>query len=80
MHCGCNLSGPLRLRFPSGSRTRLRIAASIAFVFCACLEREAVDSSLPVCECEIGPPQLHSRGGPIAVEGGEAEIVQHSIG
>ena len=33
---GCKLSGPLRLRVQSRSRTRLRIAASIASLFRAC--------------------------------------------
>ena len=33
---GKGLSGPLRLRVQSRSRTRLRIAASIAFLFRAC--------------------------------------------
>ena len=33
-----SLSGPLRLRVQSRSRTRLRIAASIAFLFRACFE------------------------------------------
>ena len=33
------LSGPLRLRVQSRSRTRLRIAASIAFLFRACFKR-----------------------------------------
>ena len=32
------LSGPLRLRFQSRSRTPLRIAASIAFLFRACFK------------------------------------------
>ena len=35
--CGA-LSGPLRLRVQSRSRTRLRIAASIAFLFRACFK------------------------------------------
>ena len=34
----CLLSGPLRLRVQSRSRTRLRIAASIAFLFRACFK------------------------------------------
>ena len=33
-----SLSGPLRLRVQSWSRTRLRIAASIAFLFRACFK------------------------------------------
>ena len=33
------LSGPLQLRVQSRSRTRLKIAASIALLFCACLQR-----------------------------------------
>ena len=35
---GHRLSGPLRLRVQSRSRTRLRIAASIAFLFRACFK------------------------------------------
>ena len=35
---GGELSGPLRLRVQSRSRTRLRIAASIAFLFRACFK------------------------------------------
>ena len=34
----CKLSGPLWLRVQSLPRTRSRIAASIAFLFCACLK------------------------------------------
>ena len=34
----CWLSGPLRLRLQSWSRTRLRIAVSIAFLFRACFK------------------------------------------
>ena len=33
------LSGPLQLRVQSRSRTQWRIAASIAFLFCACFKR-----------------------------------------
>ena len=42
-----NLSGPLRLRVQSRSRTRLRIAASIAFLFRACL-KGALDTIAPL--------------------------------
>ena len=35
---GFDLSGPLQLRVQSRSRTRLRIAASIAFLFRACFK------------------------------------------
>ena len=38
MYVACQLSGPLRLRVQSRSRTRLRIAASSAFLFRACFK------------------------------------------
>ena len=44
----CNrLSGPLRLRVQSRSRTRLRIAASIAFLFRACF-KDVLDTIAPL--------------------------------
>ena len=43
----CQLSGPLRLRVQSRSRTRLRIAASIAFLFRACF-KEVLDTIAPL--------------------------------
>ena len=48
---GVGLSGPLRLRVQSRSRTRLRIAASIAFLFRACFQ------------ARLSPPSGLERGG-----------------
>ena len=42
-----DLSGPLRLRVQSRSRTRLRIAASIAFVFRSCF-KGVLDTKAPL--------------------------------
>ena len=42
-----SLSGPLRLRVQSRSRTPLRIAASIAFLFRACF-KEVLDTIAPL--------------------------------
>ena len=43
----CKLSGPLRLRLQSWSRTRLRIAVPIAFLFRACFKR-VLDTIAPL--------------------------------
>ena len=49
------LSGPLRLRVQSRSRTRLRIAASIAFLFRACF-KGVFDTIAPLSLAVEPPP------------------------
>ena len=74
------LSGPLRLRVQSRSRTWLRIAASIAFLFRACFKETPVCSqnfcSQFLCTLDPPPPNEQNDGFPLEflLEGPQTEL------